>query len=76
MKKNYQDELTKFQLGSATQTDVIVVLEDYFDALKSVNNLKYDVCKSYIEIKFLIGNLPKSEDELNSFLLLDLFFQI
>lgn len=76
MKKNYQDELTKFQLGSATQTDVIVVLEDYFDALKSVNNLKYDVWKSYIEIKFLIGNLPKSEDELNSFLLLDLFFQI
>ena len=76
MEKNYQDELAKFQLGSATQTDVIVVLEDYFDALKSVNNLKYDVWKSYIEIKFLLGDLPKSEGELNSFYLIGLFDQI
>ncbi len=76
MKENYEDELAKFKLGNSTQTDIIVVLEDYFNALKSLNSLKYDVWKSYVEIKFLLGDLPKNEEELNNFLLLGLFYQI
>ena len=76
LKGNYEDELTKFKLGDATQTDIIIVLEDYFDALNSLNSLKYDVWKSYVEIKFQLGDLPKNEEELNSFLLLGLFYQI
>lgn len=76
MKKNYEDELAKYKLGTSTQTDIIIVLEDYFDALKSVNTLKYDVWKSYVQIKFQLGDLPKNEEELNSFMLLGLFYRI
>jgi outer membrane protein TolC len=74
MRKNYQDEFDKYKLGSATQTDVIIVLEDYFEALKSLNNLKYDVWMSFIEIKFLLGDLPKTENELSNFFLTGLSF--
>lgn len=73
MKKNYEDEQEKFKLGNSTQTDIIIALDNYFDAYKSLNNLKYEVWKLYIEIKFRLGELPKNVEELNQFLLFELF---
>lgn len=74
MKENYEDELQKFKLGTSTQTDIIITLDNYFDALKSLNNLKYDVWKSYVDIKFILGDLPVNENELNNFLLSSIFY--
>jgi len=74
MKENYEDELEKFKLGNSTQTDIIITLDNYFDALKSLNSLKYDVWKTYINIKFILGELPKNETELNRFLFSSLFY--
>lgn len=74
MKENYEDELEKFKLGASTQTDIIISLDNYFDARKSLNSLKYDVWKTYVDIKFILGELPKNEEELNSFLFSSLFY--
>lgn len=73
MRENYENELAKFKLGNSTQTDIIITLNNYFDTLKSLNNLKYDVWKSYVEIKFVLGELPKNVEELNKFLFSELF---
>lgn len=73
-KQNYQDEVDKYKLGNSTQTDIIVTLNNYFDALKSLNSLKYDVWKTYVDTKFILGELPKNEDELNRFLFSSLFY--
>jgi len=68
MKQNYQDEVEKFKLGSSTQTDVIISLNNYFRALKSLNSLKYGVWKTYVGIKYKLGELPNNKKELNEFL--------
>lgn len=73
MKKNYENEIEKFKLGNSTQTDIIITLDDYFEALKSLNSLKYNVWKSYINIKYILGELPKNVEELEDFSFPQLF---
>jgi hypothetical protein len=73
MKQDYENEIEKFKLGNSTQTNIIITLDNYFVALKSLNNLKYDVWKSYVGIKFILGELPKNVEELNKFLFSELF---
>lgn len=73
MKQNYLDEQAKFKLGNATQIDVLLSFDNYFAALKSLNNLKYEIWRNYVTLKFIVGELPSNQQELNDFTLLDLF---
>ena len=73
MKQNYLDEQAKFKLGNATQIDVLLSFDNYFAALKSLNNLKYEIWRNYVTLKFIVGELPSNQQELNEFTLLDLF---
>lgn len=73
MEKNYQNELDKLKLGNSTQTDVIIAFDNYFNALKSLNLLKYDIWKTYVNIKFKLGELPNNAQELAEFSFLDFF---
>ncbi len=73
MKRNYQDEKEKFKLGNATQIDVTISFDNYFKALKSLNNLKYEIWKNFVNLKFILGELPNNQQELNEFTLLNFF---
>lgn len=72
-KQNYLDEKEKFKLGSATQIDITLSFDNYFDAMKSLNTLKYEIWRNYVSLKFKLGELPNNEKELNEFTLLNLF---
>ncbi|NQW36171.1 MAG: TolC family protein [Flavobacteriales bacterium] len=76
LKINYQDEMEKFKLGNSTQTEVIINLDNYFEALNSLNTLKYNAWKTYVGIKFILGELPKNVKELSEFLLSDFFSEL
>ena len=71
MKQNLFDEEEKFKLGSSTQIDVILSLDQYFTTLKSLNSVKHDVWKTYVNIKLTLGELPKNSNELNEFSLIN-----
>ena len=73
MKQSYKDEIDKFRSGFTTQTDVIISLNNYFTALKSINTLKYDIWITYVGVKLKLGELPKNAKELNEFLFSDFF---
>ena len=71
MKQNLLDEEEKFKLGSSTQIDVILSLNQYFTTLKSLNSAKHDVWKTYVNIKLTLGELPNNTNELNEFSLIN-----
>ena len=73
IKLSYQNEVDKFRLGNSSQTDVIISLNNYYAALKSLNLLKYDIWKIYVGINFKLGELPQNVEELNEFLFSDFF---
>ena len=44
------------------------------NAKKSFVQLKYDILKTYIDIKYILGELPKNEEELNDFTLTKILY--
>ncbi len=71
IKQTSQDEINKFKLGNSTQIDIINSLNNYFLSRKKLNAYKYDVWRTYVSIKFQLGELPKNQNDLNEFLFSD-----
>ncbi len=67
--KVWTDEIEKYKLGNSTLTDIIIARNVHYNAKKSFVQLKYDILKTYINIKYILGELPKNEEELNDFTL-------
>ena len=76
MKQTSQDEINKFKLGNSTQIDITNSLNSYFLSRKKLNVYKYDIWRTYVSIKFQLGELPKNQNELNEFLFSDFLLVI
>ena len=72
--KVWTDEIEKYKLGNSTLTDIIIARDDHYNAKKSFVQLKYDILKTYINIKYILGELPKNEEELNDFTLTNVLY--
>ena len=72
--KVWTDEIEKYKLGNSTLTDIIIARDDHYNAKKSFVQLKYDILKTYIDIKYILGELPKNEEELNDFTLTKILY--
>jgi hypothetical protein len=73
LKQTSQDEINKFKLGNSTQIDITNSLNEYFLSQKSLNSYKHEVWRTYVAIKFQLGELPKNQNELNEFIFSDFF---
>jgi outer membrane protein TolC len=65
--QTYANEKEKFKMGNSTQLDVILSFEKYFESTVSHNNLKFDIYNTIVHIKYLLGELPANERELEDF---------
>ena len=66
-KKTWLDELEKFKLGSSTQIDIINSYENYMTSTVDLNTLKFKIHDTVTQLKFLTGELPTNEDQLDTF---------
>lgn len=73
MKQNLLDEKDKFKLGNATQIDIILSFNNYFNAELSLNSLKYEIWGNYVNLKYMLGELPNNKQELTDFSLVNFF---
>lgn len=62
--KTYRDEMKKFRLGSANQLDIISAYETFADARINSYELAYNIYNATFQLKYLIGDLPKDQAEL------------
>lgn len=72
-KRAWQDEIVKFKLGNATQIDIILSFDSYIISTRTYNDLKFRIHDLIIRLKYLLGELPSTERELNDFSLLNYF---
>ncbi len=72
-KRAWQDEILKFKLGSATQIDIILSFDSYILSTRSLNKLKFTIHDLIVQLKYLLGELPAGENQLNSFSLANYF---
>lgn len=73
-KKAYDDEEEKYRLGNATQIDVILSFENYYQAQSNLIDLKFQIFDTLVEIKYLLGLMPRhlgqlENSDLNNFLI-------
>lgn len=73
MEQTYRAEKEKFNYGDATQIDVVLSFNNYFDAQTALNNLKYELYSTYVELRLLLGELPRNQQELSSFNVMEFF---
>jgi len=71
--QTYKDEQEKFKFGSATQIDVILSFDNYYDALITLNTLKYDLYNTFVQIKLLLGELPDNQEAIIAFSFMEFF---
>lgn len=72
-KRTWQDETTKFKLGSATQIDIIISFDSYILSTRTLNALKFKIHNLIVNLKYILGELPADENQLNSFSLANYF---
>jgi len=70
---SWRDEIRKFKLGSATQIDVLLSFDSYIESTRTLNDLKLQIHNLVIKLKYLLGDIPGSEDQLSQFSLANYF---
>lgn len=66
-RKSWLDEIEKFKFGNSTQIDVISSFETFFTSTADLNSLKYKIHDTATQLRFLVGELPKDEEQLDIF---------
>lgn len=69
----WKNEILKFKLGNSTQLDVIQSFDNYFASSRIFNGRKFRIHDLVIKLKYLIGELPETEKQLNDFSLANFF---
>ena len=73
MRQTLHDEQEKFKFDNATQIDVTLSFNNYYDALVSLNTLKYDLYTTFVQVKLLLGELPENKEAINAFSFMEFF---
>lgn len=64
--RTYQDELKKFRLGTSNQLDIISAYETFAEARVNSYEFAYNIYYTTFQLKYLIGDLPKEQEELEN----------
>src|SRR5690606_34172241 len=73
MRQTLHDEQEKFKFDNATQIDVTLSFNNYYDALVSLNTIKYDLYTTFVQVKLLLGELPENKEAINAFSFMEFF---
>ncbi len=66
-KQTWKDEIVKFKLGNSTQIDIIQSFDNYFASARTFNSRKFRIHDLVIKLKYLLGELPGTEKQMNNF---------